>query len=73
MYVIYVRICVKYMLTYMGSDSYMCQYVVTYMRSMWLCMYIYVIYVLIDLNMYVPPFIYVNMYVDIYVNFAMHI
>ena len=33
-------------------------------------MYIYVIYVFIDVNIYVPPLIYVNMYVDMYVNFA---
>ena len=32
---------------------------------MWPYMYIYVIYVFIDVNMYVPPLIYVNMYVDI--------
>ena len=35
-------------------------------------MYIYVIYVFIDVNIYVPPLIYVNMYVDMYANFADH-
>ena len=48
----------------------MCPCMLTYMTTVVLYMYTYVMYVLLKVNIYLPPFIYVIMYVDIYVKFC---